>query len=64
MREWLIENGFQGLDGQTMPAMSDAVVEMITNRYIELFEKVMGKPFDKRDVSEEEILEVVNGHFR
>lgn len=64
VREWLIENGFQGLDGQTMPSMSNEVVEMITNRYIELFEKVMGKPFEKHDVSEEEILEVVNGYFK
>lgn len=64
VREWLIENGFQGLDGQTMPAMNDEVVEMITNRYIELFEKVMGKEFEKREVSDAEILKAVNTHFK
>jgi phosphoribosylaminoimidazole-succinocarboxamide synthase len=60
VREWLIENGFQGLDGQSMPSMSDEVVGMITNRYIELYEKLMGKAFEKREVSEEEILIIVD----
>ncbi len=60
VREWLIENGFQGLEGQNMPNMSNEVVEDITNRYIELFEKVLGKPFVKQDVSEKEIIETVN----
>ena len=64
VREWLIENGFQGLDGQTMPTMKDEVVNMITNRYIELYEKLMGKPFEKREVSENEIMEVVNQRLR
>ena len=63
VREWLIENGFQGLEGQSMPAMSDEVVEMITNRYIELYEQLMGTAFEKREVSEEEIVEVVNKHL-
>ena len=63
VREWLIENNFQGLDGQQMPAMSAEVVERITNRYIELYEKIMGQPFEKRNVKETEILSIVNGYF-
>ncbi len=47
VREWLIENGFQGKDGQEVPAMSDAWVNEITQRYIELYENIVGEPFDK-----------------
>lgn len=47
VRKWLIENGFQGKEGQTVPAMSDAWVEEISARYIELYEKVTGKKFVK-----------------
>jgi phosphoribosylaminoimidazole-succinocarboxamide synthase len=51
VREWLIENNFQGLDGQTMPVMPDDFVELVTNRYIELYEKITGETFVKADVS-------------
>ncbi len=47
VRRWLIENGFQGKEGQTIPAMSDEWVTEISNRYIELFEKVTGNKFVK-----------------
>ena len=47
VREWLIANGFQGKEGQTMPVMPDAFVEEITARYIELYEKVTGLSFHK-----------------
>ena len=47
VREWLIENNFQGLDGQIMPDMPDDFVNEITKRYIELYEKVIGKKFKK-----------------
>ena len=47
VREWLMENNFQGLEGQTIPEMTDEVVNSISERYIELFEKVMGEPFQK-----------------
>lgn len=47
VREWLIANGFQGKEGQTMPVMPDAFVEEISARYIELYEKVTGKGFVK-----------------
>lgn len=49
VREWLMENGFQGLDGQKMPHMSDEVVENISSRYIELYEHLTGKKFEKQD---------------
>ena len=45
VREWLIENGFQGLEGQTMPEIPESFVQMVSERYIELFEKVTGSKF-------------------
>lgn len=45
VREWLMEHGFQGKEGQLMPAMPDTFVEDISNRYIELYEKVTGRTF-------------------
>ncbi|MCA0234880.1 MAG: phosphoribosylaminoimidazolesuccinocarboxamide synthase [Bacteroidetes bacterium] len=47
VREWLIANGFQGKEGQAMPEMPDAFVNEITERYIELYEKVTGLKFIK-----------------
>ncbi|MFN4144493.1 MAG: phosphoribosylaminoimidazolesuccinocarboxamide synthase [Runella sp.] len=47
VREWLIANGFQGKEGQTVPPMSDDWVAQISARYIELYEKVTGTPFVK-----------------
>lgn len=49
VRQWLIENGFQGKDGQQMPDMPDTFVDTITNRYIELYEKVTGKTFMRNE---------------
>lgn len=46
VREWLIENGFQGKDGQQIPEMTDEKVTEISNRYIELYEKVTGEKFE------------------
>lgn len=48
VREWLIENGFQGLDGQTIPDMPDDFIEKISERYIELYEKITGNSFERR----------------
>lgn len=45
VREWLMAHGFQGLEDQIMPVMSDDFVETVSNRYIELYEKVTGKEF-------------------
>jgi phosphoribosylaminoimidazole-succinocarboxamide synthase len=50
VRQWLIANGFQGKDGQTVPEMSDEIVESISDRYIELFEKITGEKFVKGDI--------------
>lgn len=51
VREWLIENGFQGLDGQKMPEMPDTFVQLVSDRYIELYEQITGKTFVKADTS-------------
>ena len=51
VRQWLIENHFQGLDGQTMPVMPEEFVVTVTDRYIELYEKITGKKFEKADTS-------------
>lgn len=51
VRQWLIENGFQGLEGQVMPDMPDSFVDTITERYIELYEKITGNKFMKSDTS-------------
>ena len=52
VRQWLIANGFQGREGQVVPAMSDEWVNEISARYIELFEKVTGKSFEKGSYSD------------
>jgi phosphoribosylaminoimidazole-succinocarboxamide synthase len=51
VREWLIENNFQGKEGQQVPVISEAKIEEISNRYIELYEKITGEAFQKGDVS-------------
>ena len=52
VRQWLIENGFQGLDGQQMPNMPDEFVQTISERYIELFERITGQDFQKAATSD------------
>lgn len=51
VREWLMANGFQGLDNQEMPAMPDAFVEEVSSRYIALYERVTGQGFVKADLT-------------
>ncbi|WP_162342800.1 phosphoribosylaminoimidazolesuccinocarboxamide synthase [Cyclobacterium salsum] len=51
VRQWLIENGFQGKPGQAIPEMSPSIVDSISNRYIELFEQITGKTFVPADSS-------------
>ena len=51
VRQWLIENNFQGLEGQTVPVMSDAYIQTVSERYIELYENITGEPFIKAEVS-------------
>ncbi len=57
VREWLIENNFMGKDGQTVPAMSDEWVNTISDRYIELYEKIIGQKFLPEKLSESETTE-------
>ena len=54
VREWLMENGFQGQEGQQVPEMTEEVIGSISERYIELFEVVTGKTFVKHDVNHAE----------
>lgn len=51
VREWLMDNGFQGKQDQIVPEMTDAIVENISNRYIELYEQITGEKFVKSDTS-------------
>jgi len=55
VRQWLIQNNFQGLEGQTVPEMSDSYIETVSERYIELYEKITGLPFEKAEVSNIEV---------
>lgn len=52
VRQWLIENGFQGKEGQKIPEMTDEIIRSISERYIELYEKITGQKFIKSDVSD------------
>ena len=49
VREWLMDNGFQGKEGQQVPEMTDEIVESISNRYIELYENITGEKFVKEE---------------
>lgn len=51
VRQWLIENGFQGKEGQSIPEMNEEFVSSVSDRYIELFEKITGDKFVKSDTS-------------
>lgn len=51
VRQWLIQNDFQGLEGQKVPFMSDVYIETVSERYIELYENITGEKFVKADVS-------------
>jgi len=51
VREWLIEKGFQGLKGQQIPVMSEEKINEISERYIELYENILGETFVKGDTS-------------
>ena len=52
VREWLMENGFQGKEGQQVPEMTPAIVGSITDRYVELFEGITGDKFLKSDTAD------------
>ena len=52
VRQWLIENGFQGKEGQTVPTMDEAFVTSVSERYIELYENIAGDTFQKSDIDQ------------
>ena len=52
VRQWLISQGFQGLKGQSVPEMSDAYIQTVSERYIELYENITGETFVKADLSD------------
>jgi phosphoribosylaminoimidazole-succinocarboxamide synthase len=52
VRRWLIENGFQGQEGQQIPNMTDAYIDTVSERYIELFENIIGESFVKADITQ------------
>ena len=55
VRKWLMENGFQGHEGQQVPEMTDAYCNSVSDRYIELYEKITGEKFVKADAADLEI---------
>ena len=63
VREWLIENNFMGKEGQTVPAMSDEWIQTISNRYIELYEKIIGEKFVPVELSGEETERLIVGEL-
>jgi len=59
VREWLMDNGFQGQEGQQVPEMTEEVIARISERYIELYEVVTGKTFVKQETSQEQTEQVL-----
>ena len=64
VREWLMANGFQGLEGQTVPEMTPEIVAGITDLYIELYENITGDPFVREDYSASDIEARLNAYLR
>ena len=60
VREWLIAHDFMGLEGQQVPPMSEAFIDEISARYIELFEKITGEKFIKANIDEQAVEDKVN----
>ena len=63
VREWLIENNFMGKEGQTVPEMSDAWIQTISKRYIELYEKIIGEKFAPDELSDMATEKLVTGEL-
>ena len=61
VREWLMENGFQGKEGQQVPEMTDEIIESISNRYIELYEQVTGDKFERK--SSDKVLQRIENNI-
>ncbi len=65
VREWLMENQFQGLEGQNMPEMPDSFRDIVTDRYIDLYQRITGLEFVKKEYAnlESKIHESINNYF-
>ncbi|HEU4469474.1 MAG TPA: phosphoribosylaminoimidazolesuccinocarboxamide synthase [Flavisolibacter sp.] len=63
VREWLIQNEFMGKEGQTVPEMTDQWVETISNRYIELYEKLTGGSFERERLTDEDIYKRISAQL-
>jgi len=63
VRQWLIENGFQGKEGQVQPDMDDAFVATVTDRYVELYEKMTGVDFVKKSVDSLQVNSAIEEWF-
>lgn len=59
VREWLMENGFQGKEGQQVPEMTDEFINSVTDRYAELYDHITGKKFEKQAITEAELQEKI-----
>jgi phosphoribosylaminoimidazole-succinocarboxamide synthase len=64
VREWLIENNFMGKPGQVVPEMTDEKILTISNRYIELYEQITGQAFVPKELSDEELFEVITKELK
>jgi phosphoribosylaminoimidazole-succinocarboxamide synthase len=62
VREWLMDNGFQGQQGQKVPEMTDEYVNQVSDRYIELYENITGEKFKRADISN--VSERIEGNCR
>jgi len=60
VREWLMENGFMGKEGQKIPDITDEKVEEISNRYIELFEQITGKTFTPKVLDDDKMYDIIS----
>ncbi len=63
VREWLIAGGFMGKEGQIVPEMTDDFVQLVTNRYVELYEIVTGDKFIQQDIPDEEMQKVIQARL-
>ena len=59
VREWLIDNNFMGKEGQTVPEMDEEWIGTISKRYIELYENIIGEPFEPKPKSDEEVYALI-----
>jgi phosphoribosylaminoimidazole-succinocarboxamide synthase len=65
VRQWLIENGFQGKEGQKIPEMTDEILKLISDRYVELYEKLTGKTFEATTLySEKDIFDAIISYLK